>query len=60
MAIAVAVADVVRPDPARDVPAVNGVQYAVVYVVLQVVSQVYLRRSGLMRLLGFGSRRRTV
>ncbi|HEY2190893.1 MAG TPA: VC0807 family protein [Actinomycetospora sp.] len=47
--------------PVDVVPAVNGIQYAVVYLVLQVASQVYLRRSGLMRLPGFGfSRRRTV
>ena len=47
--------------PVDVVPAANGVQYAVVYVVLQIVSQVYLRRSGLMRLPGFAwSRHRTL
>jgi intracellular septation protein A len=47
--------------PVDVVPAVNGIQYAVVYLVLQVLSQVYLRRSGLMALPGFAfSRRRTV
>ena len=47
--------------PVDVVPAANGVQYAVVYVVLQIVSQAYLRRSGLMRLPGFAwSRHRTL
>ena len=47
--------------PVDVVPAVNGIQYAVVYVVLQVITQVYLRRSGLMRLSGFAwSRHRTL
>ena len=47
--------------PVDVVPAANGLQYAVVYVVLQAVSQVYLRRSGLMGLPGFAwSRRRTL
>ena len=47
--------------PVDLVPAANGIQYAVVYVVLQVISRVHLRRSGLMRLPGFAwSRRRTL
>jgi hypothetical protein len=39
--------------PVDVVPASNGIQYAVVYLVLQLISQVYLRRSGLLRLPGF-------
>lgn len=35
--------------PIDVVPAVNGIQYAVVYVVLQAISQVYFRRSGLLQ-----------
>jgi hypothetical protein len=47
--------------PVDVVPAANGVQYAVVYLLLQVITQVYLRSCGLMRLPGFGwSRRRTL
>lgn len=57
-AIRVAVAYTLPIDVA---PAVNGIQYFVVYAVLQVISQVYFRRSGLMRLEGFTySRRRTL
>jgi hypothetical protein len=44
--------------PIDIVPASNGIQYFVVYAVLQVISQVYFRRSGLMRLPGFEFRRR--
>ncbi|MCD2194883.1 hypothetical protein LQ327_16040 [Actinomycetospora endophytica] len=39
--------------PVDAVPASNGIQYAVVYLLLQVITQVYLRRSGLMSLPGF-------
>ncbi len=47
--------------PVDVVPASNGIQYAVVYVILQVITQVYLRRSGMMQLPGFTfTRRRTV
>lgn len=47
--------------PVDVVPAANGIQYGVVYLLLQVITQVYLRRCGLMRLPGFGwSRRRTL
>jgi hypothetical protein len=45
--------------PVDVVPASNGIQYAVVYLLLQAASQVYFRRSGLMALPEFaGSRRR--
>ena len=44
--------------PIDIVPASNGIQYFVIYALLQVISQVYFRRSGLMQLPGFEFNRR--
>jgi hypothetical protein len=46
--------------PVDIVPVSNGIQYFVIYALLQVISQVYFRRSGLMQLPGFSfTRHRT-
>jgi intracellular septation protein A len=44
--------------PVDVVPALTGVQYVVVYAILQIITQVYLRRSGIMQLPGFDIPRR--
>jgi hypothetical protein len=47
--------------PVDIVPASNGIQYFVIYALLQIISQVYFKRSGLMELPGFSfSRRKTL
>jgi len=39
--------------PVDVVPALTGIQYLIVFVLLQIITQIYLRRSGMMQLPGF-------